>query len=58
MERLAELSILIGGGHDAGGKYGEGDDTPAGRSATLLLDYNAVEGTGAAVPQFTMRRRI
>ena len=38
------LSILIGGGHDDEGNYGVGDDMPAGRDATLLLDYNAVKG--------------
>ena len=37
---------------------GRGDNTPAGRGATLLLDYNLVEGTGAALPRFTMRRGI
>ena len=53
------LSILIGGGHDNGGDYGVVGDTPEeGQGATLLLDYNAVEGTGAVLPHSTMRRRI
>ena len=37
---------------------GRGDDMPADRGATLLLDYNLVEGTGAALPRFMMRRGI
>merc|ERR1711862_1047612 len=35
-----------------------GDDTLAGRGATLLLGYNAMKGTGAVLPQFTTRWRI
>ena len=29
-----------------------------GRRQVLLLDYNAVEGTGAVLSRFTMRQRI
>ena len=41
--RLTVPSILTGGGHDGGGNYGMGGDTPAGRGATLLLDYSAMK---------------
>ena len=37
---------------------GRGDDTLAGRGATLLLGYNAMKGTGAVLPHFTTRWRI
>ena len=57
-QRLAVLSIFIGGGHDDGGNYKVVDDTQAGQGATLLLDYNTVEGTDAALPHFAMRKRI
>ena len=51
-------SILICDGHDAGATTGWGDETPAGQGIALLLDYNVVEGTGAALPHFAMRRGI
>ena len=52
------LSILICNGHDAAVTTEWGDDTPAGRGVALLLDYNVVEGTDAALPHFTMGRGI
>ena len=51
-------SILICDGHDAGATTGWGDETPAGQGIALLLDYNVVEGTGAALSHFAMRRGI
>ena len=52
------LSILLGDGNDAGDNYGAGGQYAGRSGATLLLDYNLVEGTGAALPHFRMRRGI
>ena len=55
---LFAVKAMLLSADDAGDNFRAGDDTSAGRGATLLLDYNLVEGTGAALPRYTMRREI